>query len=271
MKAMGEKALLGLFGIFIVLLGSCTTSPTGRQQLALVAPQQLDDMGEVAFRELRQKQQIETDPRINAYVHCVARAIIEELPGGREGWEVAVFRDDSANAFALPAGKIGVNTGLLEVARNQDQLAAVIGHEVAHVLSTHHNERLSQQLAVRGSLGVIDALAGGQGTATQQGLMALLGLGAQVGILLPYSRIQEKEADLVGLELMARAGFDPRQTLALWDNMARAGGGQPPEFFSTHPAYGTRSRQLEAHMGTALQIYQAARAQGRNPRCNSAG
>lgn len=263
-----KKVFLGLPGILAaVLLTACVTSPTGRQQLALVAPQQLDTMGEVAFRELRQKQKIVTNPRINSYVRCVAQAIVEELPGSLERWEVAVFRDESANAFALPGGKIGVNTGLLEVARNQDQLAAVIGHEVAHVLARHHNERLSQQLAVRGGLGVIDALAGGQGTATQQSLMALLGLGAQLGILLPYSRIQEEEADVVGLELMARAGFDPRQALALWENMADAGGGQPPEFLSTHPAYGTRSRQLEAHMDTALQTYQVARAQGEIPRC----
>lgn len=260
-----------LLGTLIALLAACITSPTGRQQLTLMAPQQLDSMGEVAFRELQQKQSIEASPRINDYVRCVAQAIVRELPGNQGRWEVAVFRENSANAFALPGGRIGVNTGLLQVARNQDQLAAVIGHEVAHVLARHHNERMSQELAVKGGLSIIDALAGGQGAATQQGLMALLGLGAQVGILLPYSRIQEEEADLIGLELMARAGFDPRQALALWDNMARAGGGQPPEFLSTHPSYGTRRRQMEAHMDRALQIYQSVQARGGTPRCANAG
>ncbi|MEZ5581536.1 MAG: M48 family metallopeptidase [Candidatus Competibacteraceae bacterium] len=208
---------------------------------------------------------METDTRINTYVRCVAWDITAGLGG--KPWEVAVFRDKNPNAFALPGGKIGVHTGLLKVARNQHQLAAVIGHEVGHVLANHANERVSQQLAVQGGLGAVGSLAGNVDPGTQQALLQGLGLGAQFGILLPFSRAQETEADIIGLDLMARAGYDPRESLALWQNMARATGGQVPQFMSTHPSHGTRSRTLQEQMGRAMQTYQTARAQGRQPRC----
>jgi predicted Zn-dependent protease len=178
-----------------------------------------------------------------------------------------VFKDPDVNAFALPGGRIGVYTGLLEVTENQQQLAAVIAHEVAHVLANHANERLSQALAVQGGLSVIDSLAKNPTSANHQLVMQALGLGAKYGILLPYSRTQESEADLIGLELMARAGFDPRQSVALWRNMMGVGGNQPPQFLSTHPSHGSRIQELEANMGRVLQLYQAARAQGKSPRC----
>lgn len=257
-----------VFGWLLMVLTACAVSPTGRQQFALMSSQQLDAMGAQSFSELKQSKTIETNSRINNYVRCVAQAIVNEVPGGRGAWEVVVFRDKSANAFALPGGKIGVHTGLLQVAKNQNQLAAVIGHEVGHVLADHVNERFSQQFAVQGGLAVVDAMVlGNASTTTRQGVMQALGLGAQVGLLLPYSRIHESEADVIGLDLMARAGFDPRQSLALWDNMARSDGAQPPEFLSTHPSHGTRGQELQAHMDRALQIYETVRAQGKRPRC----
>jgi predicted Zn-dependent protease len=199
---------------------------------------------------------------------CAAWRAITQEAGTPGPWEVVVFKDRSANAFALPGGKIGVNTGLLEVAENQDQLAAVLGHEVAHVLANHANERLSQELGVQVGLGALGSVAGNPNSVSQQSIMKVLGLGAQLGILLPFSRVHETEADVIGLDLMARAGFDPRQSLALWRNMARAGGSQPPEFLSTHPSYGSRTQELEKNMGKAWQTYEAARARGKYPRCN---
>jgi predicted Zn-dependent protease len=179
------------------------------------------------------------------------------------GWEVQVFADDDANAFALPGGKIGVYTGLLKVARTQDQLAAVIGHEVAHVLSRHANERVSTAYTAEAALTAV----GTSGIVSPQ-LMGLMGLGAQVGVLLPFSRTQESEADILGLDLMARAGFDPRQSIALWQNMnASRKGGAPPEFMSTHPSDATRMSKLNARMPHAMSLYQAAQAGGRRPRC----
>jgi predicted Zn-dependent protease len=240
----------------------------GRSQLQLLPADQLNQMGLEAFQKVKQTTPTTRDPALNAYVQCVADAITRQVGGPRGGsaWEVEVFRSEQANAFALPGGKIGVYTGLLNVARTQDQLAAVIGHEVAHVIAQHHNERISQQVATQQGLALVNAFAGGSG-ATQQTAMALLGLGAQVGILLPYSRIQESEADKIGLDLMARAGFDPRQAVDLWVNMQRASGSGGIEFLSTHPASGSRIRDLQARMDSAMALYEQARAQGARPRC----
>ena len=261
---MFKKLLFIVLILLSALLTACMVGPSGRQQLTLVSSQQLDTMGAQSFAELKRKKPVESSRRTNAYVRCVAQAIVAQV--GRGQWEVVVFRDKSANAFALPGGKIGVHTGLLRVANNQDQLAAVIGHEVAHVLSQHANERLSQQLAVQGGLSILDASMG-SGGASSQAVMQALGMGAQVGILLPYSRIHEAEADILGLNLMARAGFDPRQSVALWQNMAAGKRGQPLEFLSTHPGHGSRINGLQANMGQAMQIYETARAQGRRPQC----
>lgn len=261
---MVNKRLLGLLAL---LLTACAVSPTGRQQFMMMNPQQMSAMGTQAFAELKDATPVERNPWVNAYVQCVASAITQELGPGQAPWEVVVFQDKAVNAFALPGGKIGVNTGLLRVAENQDQLAAVIGHEVGHVLAQHANERASQQFAVQGGLAVVEALYGTPGSPTRQALLQALGLGAQVGILLPYSRVHESEADRIGLDLMARAGFDPRQSVALWENMARASGGQPPEFLSTHPAHGTRINDLQQQLGPAMQRYEAARAMGKRPDC----
>jgi len=247
----------------LVLLSGCATSPTGRTQLALMPDSQMNDMGLQAFTNIKQETPIEQGRTANSYVQCVAQAIIREVGGN---WEVVVFKDEDANAFALPGGKIGVNTGLLKVAENQDQLATVIGHEVMHVLSNHANERVSQKFAVEQGLGLISAAASPQ-TGTGKTLMGLLGVGAQFGVLLPYNRIQESEADLLGLDLMAKAGFDPRESTKLWINMGRSGGAQPPQFLSTHPSHASRISDLQKHMPVALRLQEQARQLGRRPAC----
>jgi predicted Zn-dependent protease len=249
--------------ISLALLTGCATSPTGRSQLVLMPESEMKQMGLQAFTNIKKETPVDRDTNANRYVDCVANAITREVGGN---WEVVVFKDDDANAFALPGGKIGVNTGLLKVAENQDQLATVLGHEVAHVLSNHSNERVSQTFAVQQGLGLINALASPQ-SGTGQTVMGLLGVGAQYGILMPYSRIQESEADLLGLDLMAKAGFNPQESTALWRNMERAGGGQPPEFLSTHPSHGTRISSLRAHMPVALRLQQQARERGKRPAC----
>jgi predicted Zn-dependent protease len=248
---------------FVMFITACATSPLGRSQLMMVPESQVDTMGVQAFASMKQQTPIDRNPKQNAYVNCVVRPILQEI-GGQ--WEVVVFNDDTPNAFALPGGKVGVHTGILRVARDQNQLATVLGHEVAHVLSKHSNERISQQLAVQQGLNVLQAV-GNPTSQSGQMLMGLLGVGAQYGIILPYSRVQESEADLFGLELMARAGFDPRESIQLWKNMEQAGGGQPVEFLSTHPSHETRIRDLEKHMPKALQLYQAAQAAGKHPQC----
>lgn len=246
-------------------LAACATSPLGTPQLKLFPDSQMAEMGASAFQQLKEETPESGDSGTNGYVSCVADAITSELNPGRE-WEVVVFEDEAVNAFALPGGKIGVYTGLLEVAETQDQLAAVIGHEVAHVLAEHGNARMSAALATQAGLTAAQIYAASSGGGQQQ-ILGLLGLGAQVGVLLPYGRSQETEADLLGLDLMARAGFDPRQSVDLWRNMAEAGGGQPPEFLSTHPSHETRMENLSGRMPRALKLYQQARAQGNAPDC----
>lgn len=249
---------------FLLIFQGCATSPLGRSQLTLMPEAQLNEMGFQAFDQMKKEKPIEQDQNINRYVHCVADAITREVQGE---WEVVVFKDETPNAFALPSGKIGVHTGLLKIAENQDQLASVIGHEVGHVLAHHSNERVSHQFAVSQGAKLVQALGSPQ-SGTGQAIMGLLGLGAQYGILLPYSRTHEAEADVLGLDLMAKVGFDPRQSVELWLNMDRAGNGnQPPEFMSTHPSHESRIDGLNSRMPDAMVLYQQAQSSGRTPKC----
>jgi predicted Zn-dependent protease len=239
-----------------VTLG-CQTSPLGRKQLMLVPAGQMDSMGIQAFQDMKTTTKIEKDPATNAYVKCVANGITSAMSESRD-WEVVVFKDDTANAFALPGGKIGVHTGLLKVATSADQLAAVIGHEVGHVIAQHGNERVSEQIAEQGGLALVSAFT--QENKNSGLMMAALGIGTQFGVALPHSRTQESEADLIGLDLMAKAGFNPEEAVALWHNMEKAGGGAPPEWLSTHPSDDRRIASLQDHMGDALKEYRAARS-----------
>nr|WP_185067069.1 M48 family metallopeptidase [Vibrio ponticus] len=233
-------------------LTACSSSPTGRNQLLLFSDSDMSNLGAQSFEQMKQQQKVSNNVKLNNYVQCVADAVTAQVPKQSEfdNWEVVVFDSEQVNAFALPGGKIGVYTGLLNVAQNQDQLATVIGHEIAHVLADHSNERLSQsQLANTGLQLTSVALGASEYAQYREATMAALGLGVQVGVLLPYGRTQESEADIVGLELMARAGFDPRQSIALWQNMAKASKGQqPPELLSTHPSHGTRIQDLTETM-----------------------
>lgn len=255
--------------VLCLMLAACATSPTGRHQLKFFGGEKMAAMGDQSYAQLKQKTPIDDNSADKQFVMCVANAITA-VPGvdkAADGpWQVTVFKSDQINAFALPGGNIGVYSGLLPVTQNGAQLAAVIGHEVGHVLAGHGNERMSEQFATQGGLSVLSAFLGGAGGGGGQAIMSALGVGAQVGILLPFSRAQESEADLIGLELMARAGFDPRQSVKLWQNMnAASKGKQPNEFVSTHPSNDNRIQALEAHMGKAMQLYQSA---PRHPDCS---
>lgn len=231
-------------------IAACSSSPTGRNQLLLFSDQDMSSLGAQSFEQMKQKQKVNTDAKVNAYVQCVAKSVTQYVPAqpGFTNWEVVVFDSDQVNAFALPGGKIGVYTGLLNVAKNQDQLATVIGHEIAHVLADHSNERLSQTQLANTGLQITGVVLGSSEYAQyQSATMAALGLGIQYGVLLPYGRTQESEADVVGLELMAKAGFNPNESISLWKNMAAASGGNnPPELLSTHPSHSTRIKDLSA-------------------------
>lgn len=257
-------------GLFLILLLTavtmlaCATSPTGRFQTITYSGLQMADMGTAAFEEMRAKMPRSQDAAQTRYVQCIADRIVNVLTPQDMGpivvrqWEVELFDESSANAFALPGGKMGVHTGLLGVATTQSQVAAVMGHEVAHVLARHGNARMSSQRVTSG------LMAGAGMVVTNPAVMAALGLGMEFGVLKPYGRGQESEADEMGVLLMARAGFDPRESVTLWQNMGRASGGQaPPEFMSTHPSSTTRISRLRALMPAALAEYQRLPSSGR--------
>ena len=208
-----------------------------------------------------------TDPRAEQMVNEVGRHLTACVANKRRTFSFEIVKGTDPNAFALPGGKIGVNTGLLKVAVNQDQLAAVIGHEIGHVLAEHGNERVSLEFASQTSQQLM-AVALADGTENSQLLLAAMGLGMQYGVSLPYSRSHESEADVMGQVFMARAGFDPRQSIQLWENMGANSQGQPPELLSTHPSNSSRIKGLQEGMAGAMTLYDEARAQGRRPGCS---
>ena len=250
------------------LLAACATSPTGRHQLMMVSDAQMSQMGLTAFDGMRKQGKFVDAPRERAYATCVADALVKVLPApwNTQAWEVQIVGDDSANAFALPGGRIGVNRGMFKVATDENQLAVVLGHELSHVVARHGAERVSDNYAAQAVVLAGTAYAASQGTDAGR-TAAALGLGAEVGLLLPFSRTQESEADGLGLRYMAQAGFDPRAAATLWQKMAQQGGGKVPVFLSTHPAPGNRATTLAAEAQQLLPTYEAARASGHAPDC----
>lgn len=250
----------------VLFLAGCATSPTGQTQLKLFPDSEMTKMGITAYEEVKKNTPVSRDKKTNDFVACVAKSITREVPL-KTSWELTVFDDKAVNAFALPGGKIGVYTGILKIIQNQDQLAAVLGHEIAHVVADHGNARVSAAYATQTGLQLVQMMSGVASPEKSQ-LFGLLGLGAQVGILLPYGRGQESEADFLGLQYMSRAGFDPRESINLWINMSKASNGkQPPEFLSTHPANQTRINDLKKAMPGAMKLYKQAISHGKQPQC----
>ncbi|MCR9187227.1 MAG: M48 family metallopeptidase [Alteromonadaceae bacterium] len=253
------KSLL-LILVTVTFLTGCQESPTGRNRLALVPDAVLADMGQDSFEQMKQQNTVITRPDINRLVQCITEALVSaaqaRYPGAPmpQSWEIAVFENATPNAFALPGGKIGVHSGLLELAENQAQLATVIGHEIAHVLADHGNERLTQELGLQAEMLLVGLFT--ESEIAENQIQQALGIGAQLGITLPFSRAHEEEADLMGLEIMARAGFEPGQSVRLWQNMAQASGAQPLEFLSTHPNHDTRIASLQNQLETARSVFE---------------
>lgn len=236
---------------------ACGTVPlTGRSQLQLISAQEEMRMGLAAYQEVLKKEKVSQDPALNELVTRVGQRIADVTGRHDYRWEFKVLEDDEQiNAFCLPGGKVAVYTGMKKVVKTEDELAAVIGHEVAHAIARHGGERVSQQLLVEGL--TVAAVLSAKNEKKAERYAGLIGAGAAVGFLLPYSRLQESEADRMGLIYMARAGYDPRAAITLWRRMAEVsrGRGKPPEFLSTHPADETRIRQLEEWLPEALREY----------------
>jgi len=234
-----------------LVVAACTTAPvTGRSQMILISPQESRALGVQAFNQIKSDKRIITGTDQARMVERVGRNIADVVgsTGGHE-WEFVLFDDPTPNAFALPGGKVGVHTGLFDVAETEAQFATVMAHEIGHVMAQHSAERVSRQMMTQ--LGVQAV-----GAATQsRELTELLATSATLGVTLPFTRDQESEADHIGLIYMARAGYDPRTAVELWQNFADAGGNRPPQFLSTHPNPENRIERLREVMPEALEFY----------------
>jgi predicted Zn-dependent protease len=270
-KSFPRGVLLVVAGLGVTVVSGCETNPyTGRSQLLMTSVSEEIQLGVRAYSQvkndpkLRQSQdprEIEPVMRVAARIVAAAKRSKYAEMANQFQWEVTVIKDDkTANAFALPGGKMAVYTGIFPMAKTEAGLAAVMGHEVVHALARHGGERMSQGQLTNAGLQVIGAAAGaaGGGGVLGQAAMAALGVGAKVGLLLPFSRQHETEADYVGILLAADAGYDPRESIALWERMGQMSGGDAPsEFMSTHPSHETRIIQLKKWMPEAMAMYQS--------------
>lgn len=261
MVIMATRPVIGFTSaaLLAIFLFACATVPyTNRSQLMLVSESQETTLGAQAYKEVLSKAVIVHDSKFVDPVRRVGERIARAADKPDYKWEFTVIDDDSMiNAFALPGGKVAVYTGIFPVAKDEAGLAAVLGHEVAHALAHHGAERMSQGLLAQiGAAGLSVAL-GGSDPQTANAVMQAYGLGAQYGVLLPFSRSQESEADHIGLILMAKAGYDPHAALGLWQRMEKLNEKTPLEFLSTHPSYGTRITDIQGWLPEAQRYYKA--------------
>ena len=257
MKKIWHSLVLILTSLYFV--GCLAKTPyTHRKQLVMFSPQQELQMGYQAAREILQHEPISRDPRLNAVVQRVGQRIAQaaNIPGYQ--WQFFVIDKDVVNAFCLPGGKVFVYKGLFKVIQNEDQLAAVIGHEVAHAIARHGAERMTMvQLGRLGTAVAAKTISGGKYSGA---IRKAYGQFEGVGLVLPFSRKFEYEADEIGLYLMTKAGYDPNQAIALWQNMMKVSRGKrkPPEFLSTHPSDRHRIERLRRLIPKALAKYRRA-------------
>lgn len=237
-------------------LAACGSNQTGLG-LNVVSEDQVAQMGQESWQKIKAETPASDNARYRQAAEQISNNILAATGHDPAAWEVVVFQGDQANAFALPGGRIGVYEGMFDVAENPSQLAAVIGHEIAHVDRHHATERVNTQAGTQLGTQMIATALGAAGVAPPETTAQLLGAGAQYAVTLPYSRNQELEADKDGLIYMARAGYDPRAAVQLWQNMQSASGGGTPTFLSTHPGHDERIQRLQANMPEALEIYRA--------------
>ena len=253
-----RKALpYALAGAVLALAGSCVTPTPAVDSQGNVAVRPASDsirsQGLQLFQEYKRKKQISNNAIHNAQLQRVASRLqrVITLPGAR--WEYVVFEDASPNAFALPGGKVGVHTGLFKIAQTDAQLATVVAHEIAHVTSNHAQDRVTQQSGISLGGALLGAVIGGDAT-TQKTVGQVYGIGAQVGVGLPFSRNQELEADRIGMIYMAKAGYDPADAITLWERFGaykQQQGGEEMEFLRTHPLSSTRIKALREFLPVA--------------------
>jgi len=266
-----SKRRSGIFLIILLLVSACSTVPvTGRKQLHLIPNSTMLPMSFQQYDEFLQSHKSSTNQEQTQLVKKVGFRIqkaVEEYFGERNmshqlkdyAWEFNLVESSEVNAWCMPGGKVVVYTGILSMTENEAGLAVVMGHEIAHAIAAHGSERMSQGLVVQmGGMALSTALAE-KPAQTQQLWMAAFGIGSQLGVMLPYSRLHESEADHLGLIFMAMAGYDPNSAIGFWQRMAQGKGGQaPPEFMSTHPASETRIQKIKALIPEVMPYYKKA-------------
>jgi predicted Zn-dependent protease len=266
-KSMLQSHLVVLV-VCSIFMASCSTVPvTGRKQLNLVPESQMLAMSFQEYTTFLQQNKVSANKEQTALVKKVGgriqgavekyfaeKKISDQLSGYK--WEFNLVESKEVNAWCMPGGKVVVYSGILPVTKDEDGLAVVMGHEIAHAVAQHGNERMSQDLLAQfGGMALNEALAS-KPEQTRQIWMSAFGVGVQVGALLPFSRTQESEADHLGLVFMAMAGYDPRTAVPFWERMAQMSAGKaPPEFLSTHPSDQTRIDQIKAELPEALKYY----------------
>ena len=265
MRRLPVRLIPVLIALMVVGVQYCSSekyvTPSGRTARVGLNPQQEERLGLQSYQQvLSQSDTIESGPQFEL-VRKVAMRLAKVT--GEEArhfdWRVSLVNSPQINAFCLPGGKIVVYTGILKVAETEAGLATVMGHEMAHATARHGSQRVYKQNVTRTLLTGVQFSLGDMSWEHQRMIMAALGAGAQFGILLPFGRDHESEADEIGLMYMARAGYDPREAISFWERMSKAGGGkQQPEFMSTHPSHGTRIERLRAAMPKAMAEWERA-------------
>ena len=250
--------LAGLFFAYQYFSSEKFVNPeTGRKSHVAMSTREEALLGLQSYQQvLAQSESIDSGQELEMIKRVASRLASATGKAGADfEWQVSLIRSSQINAFCLPGGKVVVYTGILPITQNEPALATVLGHEMAHATSRHGSQRvLEQNLAQTALTGVAMSLSD-MDYDKQRAVMGALGAGTQFGVLMPFSRKHESEADAIGLLYMARAGYDPRESIRFWQRMENAGGAQPPEFLSSHPSHGTRIQQLEAEMPKALEEY----------------
>ena len=262
-----KNTLIGLICCMAMLDSCSSVALTGRRQLTAIPSSQMVMLGEESYKKVLQEQELSDNReyinQVNRVGSMISDAVVKYLRQNEMEhrietfrWEYSVIDSDALNAWCLPGGKIGFYEGIMPVCEDDNGVAAVMAHEIAHAIARHGNERLSQQLALQlGGMALSVALEKEKET-TQQLAMLAFGIGSKVGVMLPYSRVHEKEADEMGLYLMAMAGYDPRGAPEFWSRLQQYSQNPLPEFLSTHPHPASRIRILKKHMPRALDYYQ---------------
>ncbi len=269
------KKIFG-FVLFVALLIGCATVPlTGRKQMSLIPNSQILPLSYTSYKEVLGQSKLSTNTEQVAMIRRVGARIekaVEDfmaqnnLSSNLEGyeWEFNLIQDDkTVNAWCMPGGKVAFYTGIMPICQDENGVAVVMGHEIAHAVANHGRERMSQQMVQQlGGVALAVAIKD-EPEEMQQIYYMAYAIGSTYGAMLPYSRLHEKEADKLGLIFMAMAGYDPHEAPVFWERMAKTGGPQPPEFLSTHPSHEHRISELNNYMSTAMKYYNGGKKGGK--------